>query len=112
MLNNTLKAGAVGAGAATRYGSGSDQMMRLLAVPAPQHCWTQAASIDFAHIVADGKNIINPDLIITVHEKFARAILLIVMNAICSHEKVFEILYLNPRFVSNCMRYANIFFYF
>jgi hypothetical protein len=26
-----------GAGAASRYGSGSDQMMRLLAAPAPQH---------------------------------------------------------------------------
>jgi hypothetical protein len=28
----------VGAGAASRYGSGSDQKMRLLAAPAPQHC--------------------------------------------------------------------------
>jgi hypothetical protein len=28
----------VRAGAASRYGSGSDQMMRLLAAPAPQHC--------------------------------------------------------------------------
>jgi hypothetical protein len=27
-----------GAGAASRYGSGSDQKMRLLAAPAPQHC--------------------------------------------------------------------------
>jgi hypothetical protein len=27
----------VGAGAASRYGSGSDQKMRLLAAPAPQH---------------------------------------------------------------------------
>jgi hypothetical protein len=27
----------VGAGAALRYGSGSDQKMRLLAAPAPQH---------------------------------------------------------------------------
>jgi hypothetical protein len=27
----------VGARAASRYGSGSDQMMRLLAAPAPQH---------------------------------------------------------------------------
>jgi hypothetical protein len=33
---NTI-AGAVGAGAASRYGSGSDQKMRLLAAPAPQH---------------------------------------------------------------------------
>jgi hypothetical protein len=31
---NTL----VGAGAAPLYGSGSDQKMRLLAAPAPQHC--------------------------------------------------------------------------
>jgi hypothetical protein len=30
-------AGAVGAGAALRYGSGSDQKIRLLAAPAPQH---------------------------------------------------------------------------
>jgi hypothetical protein len=29
--------GAVAVGAASRYGSGSDQMMRLLAAPAPQH---------------------------------------------------------------------------
>jgi hypothetical protein len=27
-----------GAGAASRYGSGSDQKMQLLAAPAPQHC--------------------------------------------------------------------------
>jgi hypothetical protein len=43
MLNNTLRAGAVGAGAASRYGSGSDQMMRLLAAPAPQH-WSSKPS--------------------------------------------------------------------
>jgi hypothetical protein len=29
----------VGAGAASRYGSGSDKKMRLLAAPAPQHCF-------------------------------------------------------------------------
>jgi hypothetical protein len=34
MLNNTLRAGA-----ASRYGSGSDQTMRLLAAPAQQHCY-------------------------------------------------------------------------
>jgi hypothetical protein len=34
MLNNTLIAGSVGAGAASRFGFGSDQMMRLLAAPA------------------------------------------------------------------------------
>jgi hypothetical protein len=33
---NTI-VGAVGAGAASRYGSGSDQKMRILAAPAPQH---------------------------------------------------------------------------
>jgi hypothetical protein len=38
MFNTYIGAEAVGAGAATRYGSGSDQMMRLLADPAPQHC--------------------------------------------------------------------------
>jgi hypothetical protein len=27
-----------GAGAASRHGSGSDQKMRLLTAPAPQHC--------------------------------------------------------------------------
>jgi hypothetical protein len=34
MLNNILRDGAVGAGAASRYGSSSDQMMKLLAAPA------------------------------------------------------------------------------
>jgi hypothetical protein len=38
MINTIVGAGAVGAGAASRYGSGYDQMMRLLAAPAPQHC--------------------------------------------------------------------------
>jgi hypothetical protein len=40
MFNTIVGAAAVGAGsgAASRYGSGSDQMMRLLAAPAPQHC--------------------------------------------------------------------------
>jgi hypothetical protein len=37
MFNTIFGAGAVGAGAASRYGSGSDQKMRLLAAPAPQH---------------------------------------------------------------------------
>jgi hypothetical protein len=41
MLNNTLRAGTVGAGAASRYDSGSDQMMRLLAAPALQHWFIQ-----------------------------------------------------------------------
>jgi hypothetical protein len=31
----------VGAGAALRYGSGSDQKMRLLAAPAPKLCYTE-----------------------------------------------------------------------
>jgi hypothetical protein len=40
MFNTIVGAGEVGAGAASRYssGSGSDQKMRLLAAPAPQHC--------------------------------------------------------------------------
>jgi hypothetical protein len=39
MFITTAGAGAVGAGAASRYGSGSesDQMMRLFAAPALQH---------------------------------------------------------------------------
>jgi hypothetical protein len=39
MFNTIVGAGAVGAGTASRYGSysGSDQMVRLLAAPAPQH---------------------------------------------------------------------------
>jgi hypothetical protein len=39
MFNTIFGAGAVGAGAASRYGSGSgsDQKMRLLAALAPQH---------------------------------------------------------------------------
>jgi hypothetical protein len=38
-------AGAVGAGAASRYGSGSDQKMRLLASPAPQHWFLPTSTI-------------------------------------------------------------------
>jgi hypothetical protein len=38
MFNTIVGAGAVGAGTASRYGSGSDQKMRLLAAPAAQHC--------------------------------------------------------------------------
>jgi hypothetical protein len=44
MFNTIVGAGAVEAGAASRYSSGSDQKMRLLAAlalapaPAPQHC--------------------------------------------------------------------------
>jgi hypothetical protein len=37
MFNTIVGAGAVGAGAASRDGSGSDQMMWLLAAPVPQH---------------------------------------------------------------------------
>jgi hypothetical protein len=39
MFNTIGGVGAVraGAGAASRYGSGSDQKLRLLAAPAPQH---------------------------------------------------------------------------
>jgi hypothetical protein len=37
MFNTISGPGAFGAGAALRYGSSCDQMMRLLAAPAPQH---------------------------------------------------------------------------
>jgi hypothetical protein len=53
MFNTIVRAGAVGAGAeaTSRYGSGSDQMMRLLAAPASslQHSllpdWTNANKV-------------------------------------------------------------------
>jgi hypothetical protein len=42
MLDTIVVAEAVGAvagaGAASRYGSGSDQLMQFFAAPAPQHC--------------------------------------------------------------------------
>jgi hypothetical protein len=51
MFNTIVGAGvvgAVGAGAASRYGSGSgsgsDQKMRLLAAPAPQHWFRKLTS--------------------------------------------------------------------
>jgi hypothetical protein len=47
MFNTIVGAGAAGAGAASRYGSGSDQKMRLLAAPAPQHCYILQTA-DFA----------------------------------------------------------------
>jgi hypothetical protein len=37
MKNTIVRAGVAGAGAASRYDSGSNQMMRLLAAPVPQH---------------------------------------------------------------------------
>jgi hypothetical protein len=37
MFNTIVGVGAVGGGAASPYGSGSDQMMWLLLAPAPQH---------------------------------------------------------------------------
>jgi hypothetical protein len=39
MINTIVGAGAGAVGAASRYGSSSDQMMRLLAASAPQHCF-------------------------------------------------------------------------
>jgi hypothetical protein len=46
MFNTIVRAGAVRAGAASRYGSGSDQMMRLLAAQAPatQH-WAKQSTV-------------------------------------------------------------------
>jgi hypothetical protein len=47
MINTIAGTGSVGAraGAASRYGSGSDQKMRLLAAPAPQHWFQQTAPL-------------------------------------------------------------------
>jgi hypothetical protein len=53
MFYSIVRAGAVGAGAASRYGSGSgsgsDQKMRLLAAPAPapQQCLFANIRLDF-----------------------------------------------------------------
>jgi hypothetical protein len=46
VFNTICRTGAViaGAGAASHYGSGSDQMMGLLAAPAPQHQVIESAS--------------------------------------------------------------------
>jgi hypothetical protein len=46
MIYTIVGAGTAGAGAASRYGSGSDQKMRLLAAPAPQHWIKQSTSLD------------------------------------------------------------------
>jgi hypothetical protein len=52
MFNAIVSAGDVGAGtgATSRYGSGSDKMMRLLAdpAPAPQHCLKCSKSVKYA----------------------------------------------------------------
>jgi hypothetical protein len=55
-MNIIIITGAFGAGAATCCGSGSSEMMRLLAAiaPAPQHCLRF-----FMLIVKDYKNIFN-----------------------------------------------------
>jgi hypothetical protein len=52
MINTIVGAGAVGAGAASRYGSGSDQKRRLLAAPAPapQH-WMRLKFLLSPHTV-------------------------------------------------------------
>jgi hypothetical protein len=42
-----------GAGAASRYGSGSDQKMRLLAAPAPQHWFSSNGE----HYVGEGEEL-------------------------------------------------------
>jgi hypothetical protein len=44
MINTIVGAGAVGA--ASRYGSGSDQKMRLLAAPAPQHWFLEGVIVN------------------------------------------------------------------
>jgi hypothetical protein len=50
MIYTIVRAGAVGAGAASRYGSGSDQMMRLLAAPAPQHWLKHSISLYYCFL--------------------------------------------------------------
>jgi hypothetical protein len=47
MLNITFGAFVAGAGAASRYGSGFTKMMRLLAAPAPQHCFSVVYFIQY-----------------------------------------------------------------
>jgi hypothetical protein len=46
MFITIVGTGAIGAGAASRYGSGSDQMMRLFAAPAPQYWFSRDAWIN------------------------------------------------------------------
>jgi hypothetical protein len=55
MLNISLEAGAVGAGAgaASFYGSGSSKIMQLLAAPAPQHCILVSCSYLLVRSIAD-----------------------------------------------------------
>jgi hypothetical protein len=50
MFITIVRAGAVGAGAVSHFGSGSDQIMRLLVVPAPQHCHQGTGDILFDFI--------------------------------------------------------------
>jgi hypothetical protein len=56
MFNIIVGAGALGAGAgaASRYGSGSDQKMQLFAAPAPQH-WLEH-NVDNQCVKFSGKN--------------------------------------------------------
>jgi hypothetical protein len=49
MFNTIAETGAVVAGAASRYGSGSDQKMQLLAAPAPQH-WLRLQQYSNVHV--------------------------------------------------------------
>jgi hypothetical protein len=45
MFNTIVRAGAIGAGAASRYGSSSAQMMRLHTAPALQHWFSPNQNI-------------------------------------------------------------------
>jgi hypothetical protein len=61
MLNIKLRAETVGAGAASRYGSGSSstKRMRLLAAPAPQHLLESKGSSQISNLLntkISGKN--------------------------------------------------------
>jgi hypothetical protein len=49
MFNTSVGAGAVGAGAASSYGSGSDQMMWLLAAPCGSGSSTLKGTVDVGY---------------------------------------------------------------
>jgi hypothetical protein len=64
MFNTYVGAGAVRTGAASHYGSGSDQLMLLLATPASQHCINLIETSSFWLLW--GKPILSPFLNVLV----------------------------------------------
>jgi hypothetical protein len=55
MFDTISRTEAVEAGAASRYNSGSDQMMQLLAAPAPQHCILQQSNVSVISQFGNGQ---------------------------------------------------------